>query len=315
MRLLAVDDDPLILDLLPVVFKQADFPQITVAASGMDALSILKEPDAQFDCLLLDIEMPGMSGVELCQRIRAMPQYHDTPILMLTSVTDRGVIERAFAAGANDYINKPFDVKEITTRVRVAKRMSETVGEAPVLDLNHLPADGQKGDHDFSINSAVRLSGVEQLILPFSLGNYLSQLSRRRLDTCNIFAVRVENMDTLFAECNTRELALALTEVTQAVNDVVDCPKLLMAYDGNGTFLCITQETQNLVWPEIEDRVHALLTEGNAKFNDGIPMNICVAIGNPIPPNASRNQRVKKTFDRAIGRALMRQKTKLRQMS
>ncbi|WP_299872150.1 response regulator [uncultured Sulfitobacter sp.] len=315
MRLLAVDDDPLILDLLPVVFKQADFPQITVASSGMDALNILSDPDAQFDCLLLDIEMPGMTGVELCSRIRALPQYRDTPILMLTSVTDRGIIERAFAAGANDYINKPFDVKEITTRVRVAKRMTETVGSAPRLNPVDLPADGAKGEHPFKIGDSVRLANIDQLVLPFSLGNYLSQLSRRRLDTCSIFAVRIENMDSLFAECNTRELAVALSEVSEAVTDVVDCPKLLTAYDGDGTFLCITQQAQSLVWPEIEDRVHALLGEGAAMFEDGSPMNICVAIGNPIPPNASRNQRVKKTFDRAIGRALMREKTKVRQLS
>ncbi|UWR10155.1 response regulator [Sulfitobacter mediterraneus] len=309
MRLLAVDDDPLILDLLPLVFKQADLPDITLASNGPAALNHLADPDVEYDCLLLDVEMPEMDGITLCERIRALPRYRNTPILMLTSVTDHKRIESAFAAGANDYITKPFDVKEMVTRVRVARRMTETTDLVPRLDpLDQIVAE--PGHHAFDLADPVRISHLNQLILPFSLGNYLSQLSRRRLDACTIFATKVEDIDGLFARCQTHEFAIALTEVVDAISEVVDCPHMLMTYQGDGVFLSIMQGSEPPQWPEIEDQVHAVLDQGAALFDDGTSMGLSVSIGNPITPNASRNQRVKKTFDRAIGRAMMREKSK-----
>ncbi|MEW9921366.1 PleD family two-component system response regulator [Marimonas sp. MJW-29] len=313
MRLLAVDDDPLILDLLPIVFRQANLPQITVASSGPDALEMLSDPETEVDGLILDIEMPEMTGIELCRKIRAMPRYRHTPILMLTSVSDSTRIERAFAAGADDYITKPFDVKEIATRVRVAERMTEKSVNAPVLDPEQRSENAVEGRHHFDITEPVRLVGAEKLILPFALGNYLSQLSRRYLDDCSIFALRITDIDHVFASCKTHEYARALAGMVSAVNRVVACPNLLMAYEGDGMFLCITQGKEPPAWPEIEDMILEALSEENICFDDGHPIRIDIAVGNPVTPNASRNQRVKKTFDRAKDRAFNREKIKNRQ--
>lgn len=312
MRLLAVDDDPLILDLLPIVFRQANLPQITVATSGPDALETLSDPEIEVDGLILDIEMPDMSGIELCRRIRQMPRYRHTPVLMLTSATDSTRIERAFAAGADDYITKPFDVKEIATRVRVAQRMTEKSVHAPLLDPERMSAGGTAGDHGFGVADPVRLAHAEQLILPFALGNYLSQLSRRRLDSCSIFAVRISNIDMLFATTTAREYANALSAIVGAVSSVVACPNMLMTYEGDGVFLCITQGTEAPAWPEIEDDIQDALMRADLSFDDGRVMDIKIAVGNPVTPNASRNQRVKKTFDRARDRAMSREKIKIK---
>ncbi|QFT59320.1 Heme response regulator HssR [Sulfitobacter sp. THAF37] len=309
MRLLAVDDDPVVLDLLTVVFGQEDLPGITCAQSAGQALTLLEEDEAGFDCLILDIEMPGMNGIELCRKIRRLPAYHDTPIVMLTSVRERIEIESAFGAGATDYVTKPFDVKEIITRIRVAKRMSETTERAPRLDPLSPAPDAEAGVHDFEITCPVRLNQQEQLILPFSLGNYLSQLSRQALDQCCVFAIRIEDIEKLYAECTTHEFAIALAEIVDAVVEVVDHPNLLMAYEGDGILLAISQGAEPPEWPLIEDRTHVLLNEGSAIFADGRPMDLRVSIGNPIPPYTNRNQRVKKTFDRAIDRARMRSRS------
>ncbi|NNE51573.1 MAG: response regulator [Sulfitobacter sp.] len=310
MRILAVDDDPIILDLLPVILRQADLPQVTLASSPSSALELLDEVDTQFDCLLLDIMMEEMNGIELCQRIRKLPQYRHTPILMLTAVKDHSEIEAAFAAGANDYITKPFDVKEIATRVRVAQRMSETTTHIPRLTTFGSDTEARTGEHRFDIADPVTLEKSARLILPFSLGNYLSQLSRSRLNSCVIFAAKIENIHSLYSNCKSHEFATALSEVVKAVAKSVDCPKMLMSYEGNGTFLCVLQGTEAPLWPEIEDDIQAILSEGHAQYDTGKPITLHISVGNPVVPNASRNQRVKKTFDRAIGRALMREKSK-----
>ena len=313
MRLLAVDDDPLILDLLPIVFRQANLPQVTVASSGQAALEMVSEPDAEFDCLILDIEMPGMSGIELCEQVRKLPRYRNTPILMLTAVTDRVRIERAFAAGADDYITKPFDVKEIATRVRVAQRMTDRSVHAPILDTRAVNLDDIPGAHRFEVTDPVRLAHTPQLILPFALGNYLSQLSRRRLDDCSIFAARIEGIETFYNGCKPHEFARLLDRTVRAIAEVVDWPHALMAYEGNGLILCITQGAEAPAWPEMEDRICEALAGDTTVFDDQSPLRIDISVGNPIMPNASRNQRVKKTFDRARDRLNTREKIKDKQ--
>lgn len=313
MKLLAVDDNPQILEVLPAIFKQANLPQITLANSGANALMMLEDPDQHFDVLLLDIKMPQMDGIELCKRIRKMARYRATPILMLTSATDKSQIERAFSAGANDYITKPFDVKDIVMRVKVAQRMASRTPKTPMLDPAFIHHDGAEGVHPVRLSDPVRLARAEQLILPFSLGNYLSQLSRRRLDGCSIFAVHMTDVGMLYASSKTHEYASALQQVYQAIVSVVDCPRLLMAYQGDGTFICITQDDEVPVWPEVEEQVQDRLNEEARLLENGWPMALNVAIGNPISPNASSNQRVKKTFERAIERAMHREQTKSKQ--
>lgn len=310
MRLLAVDDDPLILDLLPIVFRQANLPQITVASSGPAALEMLSDQDFEVDGLILDIEMPEMSGIELCKAVRKMPRYRHKPILMLTSITDSTRIERAFSAGADDYITKPFDVKDIATRVRVAERMAQRSIRAPLLDADRYDDAAIEGRHGFEITDPVRVANADQLILPFALGNYLSQLSRRRLDSCTIFGVHVADIDVLYASSKPHEYARAFSGIVEAICDVVPCPNMLMAYEGNGMFLCITQGSEPPEWPAIEDDLQEAIDARRLSFDDGRRMMPQVSVGNPVTPNASRNQRVKKTFDRARDRALSREKIK-----
>ncbi|MEM6941782.1 MAG: response regulator [Pseudomonadota bacterium] len=313
MKLLAVDDNPQILEVLPAIFRQASLLQITLANSAANALALLNDPEQHFDVLLLDINMPQMDGIDLCRHIRLMPQYRTAPILMLTSAADRDHIERAFAAGADDYVTKPFDVKDIVTRVRVAERMAARAPRAKSLDPNYRYLDVPEGVHPMRLADPVRIAKVDQLILPFSLGNYLSQLSRRRLDGCHIFSVRLLDVGMLYASAKTHEFALGLKQVVQAVTQVVHCPRLLMAYQGEGTFICITQCEEAPAWPEVEERVQDMLNKSAQTLENGWPMGLIVAIGNPITPNASSNQRVKKTFDRAVERALHREKAKSRQ--
>lgn len=313
MRLLAVDDDPLILDLLPRVFRQAGLPQITVAPSAMAALELIAHQDRVFDGIILDIEMPGMNGIELCRQLRRLPAYQHTPILMLSAAADDHRIEQAFRAGADDYITKPFDVKDIANRLRVAKRMSERTPQAPLLDRGLWQVNDVRGAHGFALGDPLRIAGARDLILPFALGNYLSQLSRRRLDSCTIFAARVDHISRHYARTKQHEFARLIGTAVTALADVVDSPDLLMAYEGNGTFICITQGAEAPAWPLIEIEVESVVQKAPCVLDDGHIADLSLTIGNPIMPNANRTQRVKKTFERARDRLAYRERTRTRE--
>ena len=109
-----VDDDPEILNLYGGMFRRRGYEVLTAEESER-ALEMLKESTP--DLLLLDVMMPEINGIELCQRIRALPGYEQTPVIILSAYSDTGIIEQAFAAGANDYVLKPIDPKVLAAKI------------------------------------------------------------------------------------------------------------------------------------------------------------------------------------------------------
>jgi len=111
---LVVDDDERSRVLLQAVLS-ADGCRVRVASSGAEALACLQ--DELPDAVLFDLTMPGMGGIELCRRIRAMPLGQGLPLLVLSGLDDDAARAAALAAGADDFILKPFDRRELRARL------------------------------------------------------------------------------------------------------------------------------------------------------------------------------------------------------
>lgn len=118
-RILGVDDNARNLDILRRTLAP-EFP-ITTAASGEEALerAVAMRPDL----ILLDIMMPGIDGYETCRRIRSMPELVGTKIILVSAKALTSERLEGYAAGANDYIIKPFDQDELLAKVRVYLRL------------------------------------------------------------------------------------------------------------------------------------------------------------------------------------------------
>jgi len=134
--ILIVDDTEEDIDIL--VNALGDDYELTAATDGATALNLIGNELP--DLILLDILMPGMSGYEVCRRLREDKKTADIPIIFLTAMTDIGSKTRAFEAGAVDYITKPFEILEAKARVqthlwlRLAR--SELSGQNEVLEEN-----------------------------------------------------------------------------------------------------------------------------------------------------------------------------------
>lgn len=112
---LVVDDEPNIVVSLEFLMEQAGF-EVRVAADGEAALKALEEKIP--DLVLLDVMMPKRDGYDLCQMIRANPDWKDVRIIMLTAKGRDVEKEKGMALGADDYVTKPFSTRELVERVK-----------------------------------------------------------------------------------------------------------------------------------------------------------------------------------------------------
>lgn len=303
MKILAVDDDPIILELLPMVAARAGFKDVTTTTSGEQALQMLQNSDVIFDCLLFDVSMPGMDGIELCTLARTVGGYAKTPIIMVTAMAEKSIIDRAFAAGATDYVNKPFDVVELGARLRVAEVLIATRRAAEsAIRRNQANLHDDALPSIFPLEEEVQIIGVKALIEYSALRNYLSQLSVSGVVGSQVLAFKIDQVEKIHLRASADRFILALTEVAQTAYQVMQefCP--MMAYIGNGTFLMVADKPNLEGSSEIEMEIQSILDGKTLQYDNGDPLKIVILASNPIRPSTSKFQRVRKTFDRAISK-------------
>ena len=123
-NILIVEDEADIAESLHYNLKREGF-RPTIAESGEKGLRIALDEKTTPSLIILDLMLPGMSGMELCRRLRREPLTEDTPIIMLTAKAAESDKISGLEVGADDYIIKPFSVKELTARVRAVLRRVE----------------------------------------------------------------------------------------------------------------------------------------------------------------------------------------------
>ncbi len=115
MRILVTDDEPMIRELVRVTLARESRFEITVASDGAMALEMVREHHPQL--VLLDVRMPGVSGIEACRRIRADASIDQPTIIMLTAMGQDSDVQAGISAGADEYFIKPFSPITLLQRV------------------------------------------------------------------------------------------------------------------------------------------------------------------------------------------------------
>lgn len=137
--ILVVDDQPINVQLLKRKLEREGI-RITVAYNGLEALeSVKKDPP---DLILLDVMMPDMDGIEVCQRLQANPETHGIPIIFITARTAKESKLEGLGVGAVDYITKPIDLDETLARVQTQLRFVQI--NRQVVDLTRRLEESRK---------------------------------------------------------------------------------------------------------------------------------------------------------------------------
>lgn len=282
MKILAVDDDPLILELLAEVLRAAGFSNLSVCHSATEALEKIHQADTPFDCFLLDIQMPRIDGIELTERLRRMADYRNTPILMITAMSDRSYIDRAFAAGASDYITKPFDVVEIHSRLRLIQSL---LGEH--LSLEERNPTAQEKSPASIVTSAdlekrLALLDIDGFIDYLALENYLMQVSRVSLFGMITFGIVVPDMARTFRASSVFEFEAAVSDFAEAISETLKPESFFASHAGEGHFVCVLTNSHTFAHEEFERQLSQTVRELDLHFCDGRAISLLPVVGEGI---------------------------------
>jgi two-component system alkaline phosphatase synthesis response regulator PhoP len=179
-RVLIVEDSPDIAELIKHYLDRAGH-ETTVLGSGRDAL--LSARQSPPNLVVLDIMLPGMDGMQVCQALRAEASTAAIPILMLTAKGEEADRVKGLELGADDYVTKPFSPKELVARVAALLRRTERVSQ-PSTQLQYGPIVINLDRHEVRVDqSDVKLTAKEFLLLQYMLEHRGRVLSRDRLLT------------------------------------------------------------------------------------------------------------------------------------
>jgi len=131
-HIMIVDDEPVNIQVLKNYLQLSGY-RITECDSGTEALERVYEDGIKPDLVLLDVMMPQLSGYEVCRKLREDYPSHELPIVMLTAKTQTSDLIEGFEAGANDYVTKPFDQRELFSRVNTLLTLKEAVSSQNTL--------------------------------------------------------------------------------------------------------------------------------------------------------------------------------------
>ncbi|MGN6270718.1 MAG: phosphate regulon transcriptional regulator PhoB [Sphingomonas sp.] len=177
VRLLLVEDDPALAELLRFHFEREDF-DVRHTPDGEEALLMARE--AAPDIVLLDWMLETLSGIEVCRRLRRLPETANVPIIMLTARGEEEDRVRGLETGADDYVTKPFSPRELVARVGAVLRRvrpalaGETLSYAD-LEMDTVAHKVRRGGH------ALQLGPTEFRLLRHFLEHPGWVFSRERL--------------------------------------------------------------------------------------------------------------------------------------
>ncbi|MDJ0626686.1 MAG: response regulator [Rhodobacter sp.] len=262
MRILAVDDDPFIIQVLELALSAMGFDSVATARCAHDAMELVDHPDTCFDCILLDIQMPEVDGIELCEMIREVPGYARTPIIMLTAMSERHYIERAFEAGANDYISKPFETVELAARIRMAEQLSKEIRSKEGVERElSLMSSGLDFQPAVNFEDALGFEDMPgHLDLP-TLKNYLDRIKRSHFRYGGVMALKIRNISEIFGKLNGRDFINFVADVGDAISLTLSHERVHFSYAGSGyfliLFLCVpkvgfAREVRRLIQAELD---------------------------------------------------------------
>ncbi|MBB5632625.1 two-component system response regulator MtrA [Cryobacterium mesophilum] len=216
-RILVVDDDTALAEMIGIVLRTEGFEPV-FCADGTDALAVFQS--SRPDLVLLDLMLPGKNGIEVCAEIRT---ESGVPIIMLTAKSDTTDVVRGLESGADDYVVKPFNPKELVARIRTRLRPTP-VGSTDTLRIGDLVLD-VAGHEVRRGEERINLTPLEFELL-LALASRPQQVFTREM--------LLEQVWGYHYKADTRLVNVHVQRLRAKIEDDPDNPKIVMTVRGVG---------------------------------------------------------------------------------
>ena len=232
-RILLVDDDPRLAEMVSEYLGEAGF-RVTIASDGRTGLEHLSR--APFDALVLDLMLPDMDGLEVCRQVRASAaSASEIPILMLTARGDAMDRVVGLELGADDYLPKPFEPRELLARLRAVLRRRRHGGAdsaADVLRFGRLEID--RGSREARLDGEARPLTAYQFALLEALAGHAGRVLSREAIMDLVKGELLEAFD--------RSIDVHVSRIRQAIEDDPKKPRRIITVRGAGYVFAKAQD-------------------------------------------------------------------------
>jgi DNA-binding response OmpR family regulator len=225
-RILLIEDDPRLAEMVQRYLGEAGF-DVAVAPKG--EVGIARHAREGFDCIILDLTLPDIDGLDVCRRIRARAQ---TPILMLTARGDAMDRVVGLELGADDYLPKPFEPRELLARVKAIMRRGAGGAGSEVLRFGRLEID--LGAHDVRLAGEPRPLTSHQFALLVLLARNAGRVMSRDAIMDLLKHERLEAFD--------RSIDVHISRIRAAIEDDAKKPRRVITVRGAGYVFAKAQD-------------------------------------------------------------------------
>jgi CheY-like chemotaxis protein len=273
VRILAVDNDPIVLETLVQLLLQHPGYDVIAALTPDAAREALGQAKKNpFDCILIDGDFAAMGSVALLEDIRGRDGYAQTPILILTAVTDKPHIDAAFAAGTTDYMTKPFAVSTLLGRLATMTAPAARPAPAPAPAL----------DAPVCLSAKLKIYDTDRFIALTALENYAKQLSRSALYGSCVFGFAVRDIEMYHSALSPFDFHCMINDVADAISHEMQSCQSLLSYAGDGIFVGIVERDWRPQTERVMNHVNARLAQTDITDGDGHVLDVRVSAGHAL---------------------------------
>ena len=169
-NILIIEDNKELAGLLAIHLRDQSF-EVTLCYDGNEGFSQLEK--GHYDLVILDLMLPGMSGMEICKKIRARKNY--VPVLMLTAKSSELDRVMGLEIGADDYVTKPFSITEVLARIKAIFRRVEALQQSPEKEVDDTIQCGDMIINPHKHEVSIRQKNIELTAKEFELLNFFAQ--------------------------------------------------------------------------------------------------------------------------------------------
>ncbi len=306
MKILTIDDDPLVLELLQEAMNASGFKDVTMVDSAVDAAPVISQASPPFDCILIDIRMPEIEGDYLCQWIRTLPEYSATPLIMITALSDQKDIDRSFAAGASDYLTKPIVLSKFIFQMRLIEREIRRMKQRKIAAGKDQPASSREAiPSSIKFAKPFHVGGIDrELDLP-ALENYAKLCSRSQKVGMFAFSFMIKDAARFHQILSGEDFIDILRTTGEAITTCLKGSGSFLAYAGHGAFVSVarTDKAEKIDWGKLEEETRSSLEYVRILLEDSTQLAVVPCMSPRTNLWGSHNTNVVDIMYRTIGQA------------